>query len=161
MATMRSPSVPVSWGELLDKLTILAIKRKRIATPAARAHVDREYRLLQSIGAQALVSQEVGRLVERLRQVNERLWEVEDAIRGQEAAADFGPGFIRLARTVYKVNDRRAAIKREINALLDSELVEEKSYARPDSTAPAPMPGPAMPPGAQVRGMAGRAGNGR
>ncbi|HUD95315.1 DUF6165 family protein [Sphingobium sp.] len=127
-----SPSIPVSWGELLDKLTILAIKRDRIATPDARAHVDTEYRLLQRAGSEALASGELGQLVQRLERVNARLWEVEDAIRKQEAIADFGPAFIRLARSVYRLNDQRAGIKREINDRLGSEIVEEKSYSRGD-----------------------------
>lgn len=129
MATIAAPSVPVSWGELLDKITILEIKRDRITCADARANVLREYRLLQSIGAAALNRGGVAVLVEALKRVNEALWEIEDAIREQEAARDFGPEFIRLARAVYQRNDERAAIKREINHALDSDLVEEKSYA--------------------------------
>lgn len=129
MGYMPTPSVPVSWGELLDKMTILQIKQERIAAPAARDNVGREYRLLSAIGEQALRDRAVGGLVESLKRVNEALWEIEDAIRGEEAAARFGASFIDLARSVYRMNDRRAAIKREINRLLDSELVEEKSYA--------------------------------
>jgi hypothetical protein len=119
----------VSWGELLDKITILEIKRDRITRADARTNVLREYRLLQSIGAAALNRGGVAVLVEALKRVNEALWEIEDAIREQEAARDFGPEFIRLARAVYQRNDERAAIKREINHALDSDLVEEKSYA--------------------------------
>lgn len=129
MGGMPTPSVPVSWGELLDKMTILQIKQERIATPAARDNVGREYRMLSAIGGQALRDGAVGGLVESLKRVNEALWEIEDAIRGEEAAARFGASFIDLARSVYRMNDRRAAIKREINRLLQSELVEEKSYA--------------------------------
>ena len=129
MATIAAPSVPVSWGELLDKITILEIKHDRITRADARANVLREYRLLQSIGAAALNRGGVAVLVEALKRVNEALWEIEDAIREQEAARDFGPEFIRLARAVYQRNDERAAIKREINHALDSDLVEEKSYA--------------------------------
>ena len=129
MATIAAPSVPVSWGELLDKITILEIKRDRITRADARTNVLREYRLLQSIGAAALNRGGVAVLVEALKRVNEALWEIEDAIREQEAARDFGPEFIRLARAVYQRNDERAAIKREINHALDSDLVEEKSYA--------------------------------
>src|SRR3546814_5531574 len=87
MGDMPTPSVPVSWGELLDKMTILQIKQERIATPAARDNVGREYRLLSAIGGQALRDGAVGGLVESLKRVNEALWEIEDAIRGEEAAA--------------------------------------------------------------------------
>ena len=129
MEFMPTPAVPVSWGELLDKMTILHIKQARITAPAALDHIATEYRLLSALGAPALQIGPVGALVERLRQVNEALWDIEDAIREKEAAAQFDPDFIGLARSVYRMNDRRAAIKREINRLLDSELVEEKSYA--------------------------------
>lgn len=129
MRLMPTPRVPVSWGELLDKLTILEIKQERIAAPAARKNVDREYRLLSAIGAEALRLAAIGELFEHLREVNEELWRIEDAIRKQEAVAQFGSAFVGLARSVYQMNDRRAGIKREINRLLGSELVEEKSYA--------------------------------
>lgn len=129
MATLAAPSVPVSWGELLDKITILEIKRDRIARAEARENVLREYRLLRAIGAQVLNRSGVAALVEALKRVNETLWEIEDAIREQEAARDFGAEFVRLARAVYQRNDERAAIKREINRALESDLIEEKSYA--------------------------------
>ncbi len=129
MATIAAPSVPVSWGELLDKVTILEIKRDRIARAEARENVLREYRLLRAIGAQVLNRSGVAALVEALKRVNETLWEIEDAIREQEAARDFGAEFVRLARAVYQRNDERAAIKREINRALESDLIEEKSYA--------------------------------
>jgi hypothetical protein len=129
MATIAAPSVPVSWGELLDKITILEIKRDRIARAEARENVLREYRLLRAIGAQVLNRSGVAALVEALKRVNETLWEIEDAIREQEAARDFGAEFVRLARAVYQRNDERAAIKRQINRALESDLIEEKSYA--------------------------------
>jgi biopolymer transport protein ExbB/TolQ len=81
------------------------------------------------IGSDALRMSSVARLFRELKQVNEQLWQIEDAIREQEAEARFGSEFVALARSVYQTNDRRAAIKREINCLLESELVEEKSYA--------------------------------
>jgi hypothetical protein len=124
-----SPYVPVSWGELLDKITILEIKRDRIANADALANVAREHQLLLSVGTRALKDRAIMLLFGELRRVNETLWEIEDAIREQEARDDFGMTFIDLARSVYKVNDRRALIKRQINGLLDSELIEEKSYA--------------------------------
>lgn len=129
MASIATPSVPVSWGELLDKITILEIKRDRIARAEARANVMREYGLLRSIGVPALRHEPVAALVASLKQVNERLWEIEDAIREREGASDFGADFVSLARSVYQQNDRRAALKRAINAELESDLVEEKSYA--------------------------------
>jgi hypothetical protein len=129
MGHNESPCVPVSWGELLDKITILEIKRDRIANANALANVAREHRLLLSVGTQALKDRAIMLLFGELRQVNETLWEIEDAIREQEARDDFGTAFIDLARSVYKMNDQRAVIKRQINGLLDSELVEEKSYA--------------------------------
>lgn len=129
MASIAAPSVPVSWGELLDKITILEIKRERITRAEARENVLREYRLLQSIGSKVLNRSGIAPLVRALKAVNEALWEIEDAIREQEAAREFGAEFIRLARAVYQRNDERAAIKREINLALESDLIEEKSYA--------------------------------
>jgi len=128
MASLTSPSVPVSWGELLDKMTILAIKRERIAAADARANVAREYEALHAVGAPALEEAGIADLFEGLRRVNEELWEIEDSIRAEEAGARFGPAFVALARSVYRKNDERAAIKRRINLALRSELIEEKSY---------------------------------
>lgn len=125
-----TPHVPVSWGELLDKISILAIKHARIARSEAVANVEKEHRLLQAIAAPVLARADVAALLERLTAINEALWEIEDAIREEDAAGRFGVEFIRLARAVYVRNDERAAVKREINATLFSELVEEKSYAR-------------------------------
>jgi hypothetical protein len=138
MVPLASPEVPVSWGELLDKVTILEIKRARIARSEARANVEREHSLLGRVAHAALIREDVAPLFEELRGVNEALWEIEDAIREEEADARFGSEFIRLARLVYIRNDERAAIKRRINTVLGSNLVEEKSYAafpRPDATA--------------------------
>jgi len=129
MAFLESPAVPLSWGELIDKITILEIKSERIGRPDALAHVAREHRLLSGIGALALQVEAVRLLYDELRRVNNLLWDVEDALREAEARAQFGPDFVRLARSVYKTNDERAMLKRRINDLLGSELVEEKSYA--------------------------------
>jgi len=128
LAFLESPAVPLSWGELIDKITILEIKRERIGRPDALAHVAQEHRLLSGIGALALQVEAVRLLHEELRRVNSILWDIEDAIRGAEAKAQFGPEFVELARSVYKTNDERAMLKRRINDLLGSELVEEKSY---------------------------------
>jgi len=126
---LTTPTVPVSWGELLDKLTILAIKRARIAAPAALANVAREQEALAPIAAPALAVDGVAALVADLTRVNEALWAIEDDIRAEDAAGRFGDAFVALARAVYRTNDERAAIKRRINDLLGSDLVEEKSYA--------------------------------
>lgn len=143
MASRISPNVPVSWGELLDKITILEIKRARIHRADARANVVNEHRLLSEFGDMALRCDGVTPLFDQLRAVNEELWEIEDAIREQEAAGTFGAAFVSLARAVYHKNDERAAIKRRINAVMGSELVEEKSYA--DMRAAPPVAAPARP----------------
>jgi len=129
MASKVSPMVPVSWGELLDKISILEIKRERIVRADARANVAKEHRLLSEFGNMALRSDGIAPLYATLKAVNEDLWEIEDAIREQEAAGTFGTEFVQLARAVYHKNDERAAIKRAINLKLGSELIEEKSYA--------------------------------
>lgn len=123
------PSVPVSWGELLDKITILDIKRARLPKGPALANVEKEHAALSMAAADIVRTPGLGPLMERLHRINQTLWDIEDAIREQEAEARFGPRFVALARSVYQTNDTRAAIKREINLLLDCELVEEKSYA--------------------------------
>jgi hypothetical protein len=123
------PRVPVSWGELVDKITILQIKAERIAAKDARANVARELGSLRRVAGEALRADGVAPLMEQLQAVNEELWEIEDKIREREAEGDFGQRFVQLARSVYKKNDLRAAIKRRINEALGSELVEEKSYA--------------------------------
>lgn len=124
-----SVMAPVSWGELLDKYTILAIKAERLQEPDRVANVQREMEALLTLRRRAVEGDpEVGRCEAELTEVNTALWEVEDAIRDCERLQDFGPRFIELARSVYRHNDRRSRIKREINQLLGSSLVEEKSY---------------------------------
>jgi len=124
-------TVPTSPGEFLDKLSILEIKSERIADPAKLAHVRRELELLRSTwAASPLAARDVGALLAELRQVNEALWETEDRLRAKESEARFDQEFIELARSVYRTNDRRAAIKRELNLALGSEILEEKSYAK-------------------------------
>lgn len=121
--------VPVSPGELLDKITILRIKALRISDPAKNANVRLELQLLertwQSSGCAAAALQEDE---QALQAVNERLWEVEDRLREKEAAQSFDRDFIELARAVYLANDKRAALKKRINLQLGSRIVEEKSY---------------------------------
>lgn len=133
-ATPTLPMAPVSWGELIDKITILEIKAERIAEPAAQANVARELALLRDVAAPVGEQPGLAALVDRLRAVNLALWRIEDDIREKEARAEFDDAFVALARSVYLTNDERAAIKRRINAALRSELVEEKFHA------PSPAP---------------------
>jgi hypothetical protein len=121
--------VPTSWGEVIDKITILEIKVARLPTDVARANAAKELKLLSDIAAPALGKPEAQTLMVRLKGLNEALWEIEDSIREHERKADFGTQFITLARAVYHRNDERGAIKRQLNLLLGSGLVEEKSYA--------------------------------
>lgn len=124
--------VPVSWGELLDKITILRIKSERMADPDKLENVRHELELLEQKRFQIEESSELVRLEGELRQVNEALWEIEDDIRFCEKNKDFGSRFINLARSVYKTNDRRAELKYKISRHLGSEVVEEKSYEEYD-----------------------------
>ena len=121
---------PVSVGELLDKITILQIKLERLKGPA-QGNVARELALLNQIKSDAkLTSAEVATLMVELKVINTALWDIEDQIREFETRGDFGSSFIETARSVYKMNDRRAAIKQRINVVCKSEIVEEKSYAK-------------------------------
>jgi len=122
--------VPVSWGEVIDKITILEIKAERLADPAKLANVGNELAALVAVrerefpGHAALAG-----LSAVLKAINEKLWAIEDDIRDCERAKDFGAKFVALARAVYVTNDERAQAKRRVNELLGSALVEEKSYA--------------------------------
>jgi hypothetical protein len=120
---------PISAGELIDKITILRVKAERIGDPAKEANVRKELALLEATAAEHLpVSDELVRLTAELTAVNAALWDIEDGKRDCERRQDFGPDFVALARRVYMDNDRRAAVKRAINAAVGSEIVEEKSY---------------------------------
>ncbi len=122
--------VPTAPGELIDKLTILRLKAERIADAAKVANVRVEKdALMQTADAHIAQSAELDALWEELYQINSDLWVIEDDIRDCEMAKDFGENFIRLARAVYITNDRRADVKKKINLLLGSALIEEKSYA--------------------------------
>lgn len=122
------PKLPIPWGELVDKLTILEIKRMRLAAPEALQSVELEYGLLAEALADKERNAELQSMRGDLRIVNERLWEVEDDLREHEARQDFGDTFVTLARSVYQLNDQRAAIKRRISLLLGSTFLEEKIY---------------------------------
>ncbi len=121
--------VPVSPGEVLDKITILEIKSERISDPEKVSNVRRELELLDATWRQSVEQDEtVNRIHAELKTINEALWEIEDDIRDKERAREFDERFIELARSVYVTNDQRANAKRELNIYLGSEIVEEKSY---------------------------------
>jgi len=121
--------VPVSYGELIDKITILEIKSRRITDAAKLANVRNELDLLDATWRNDAASQtDIADERARLLAVNEALWDIEDRIRLKEKAQAFDAEFIELARSVYFRNDERATVKREINLKLGSHLVEEKSY---------------------------------
>src|SRR3974390_3414491 len=127
---MSEIHVPVSPGEVLDKITILRIKTARMTDPVKLANVRRELELLlRNWGESPYAHHDVGRDEAALQAVNERLWDIEDRIRDKERAQSFDAEFIALARSVYVENDGRAAIKKRINVALGSTIVEEKSYA--------------------------------
>jgi len=123
------PKVPISWGELIDKITILEIKAENINSKSAISNIVTELSLLRKIAEPVLIENaEIANFASHLRVINKRLWDIEDHIRRKDAAAEFDQEFIDLARSVYKNNDERGAIKRQINQKLGSGLMEEKSY---------------------------------
>lgn len=120
---------PISCGELLDKLTILRIKKERIDNEEKLKNINNELKQLTRIfDDQVEKSEELDQLIDELRAVNEQLWDIEDEIRACEKDKDYGERFIDLARSVYLTNDKRANLKYQINSVTGSELVEEKSY---------------------------------
>jgi uncharacterized protein YukE len=122
-------SVPVSFGELLDKIAILQIKSERMHDASKLANVRRELAALENTWmAHSAAAHDIAVLRAELKAVNERLWVIEDDIRLKEQAQAFDDAFVQLARSVYFENDTRARIKRDINLALGSELIEEKSY---------------------------------
>jgi hypothetical protein len=131
--TASTPRVPISWGELIDKLTILEIKSVEIVNEAARANVMKELFLLQNVAVPHATYDRVLSLKSNLKAVNAELWKIEDAIREKERKNEFDEEFIALARSVYQRNDERAIIKRKINTVLASEIIEEKSYRNQSS----------------------------
>ena len=133
---MTAILVPVSVGELLDKIAILRIKAARISDPAKLANVARELAALEEVARAVPPSPALAAVEADLRAVNESLWAIEDDIRALDARGDFGPAFVALAQAVYRTNDRRAALKREASRLTGSALIEEKSYAGRGETPP-------------------------
>jgi hypothetical protein len=121
--------VPISVGELLDKISILEIKAAAIVDPGMRANVQRELAALDEVRRREVAPlSELEMLYSQLQAVNRLLWDVEDSIRKHEHNEQFDGRFIELARTVYRENDRRAALKKRINEITGSEIVEEKFY---------------------------------
>lgn len=122
--------VPISVGELFDKLTILEIKVVRIADESRRENITRELLVLRTVAEQLpVLDAECLEILDELRRVNNLLWEIEDLIRDCERRKEFGSSFIELARSVYRHNDQRAVLKKRLNVLAGSYLIEEKSYA--------------------------------
>ncbi|MSP45342.1 MAG: hypothetical protein EXQ83_05590 [Xanthobacteraceae bacterium] len=123
------PTVEVSWGELIDKITILEIKAQRLTSPVAVANVRNELSALNRAFEQLKPAPAtLDALKQELKSINGALWDIENRTRAKEAAKTFDQEFIELTRSVYLNNDKRALIKRRINELLDSGLVEEKQY---------------------------------
>lgn len=126
---MENIHVPVSPGEVLDKITILEIKSERISDPGKLANVRAELALLQETWASSIEEDDTIRALHaKLKEINETLWEIEDDIRDKERAKEFDERFIELARAVYFTNDRRSEVKKSLNLHLGSQIVEEKSY---------------------------------
>ena len=127
---MSALLIPGSPGELVDKITILEIKAAKISEKVKQSNILYELGvLMKSYEENIIVSVELTDLKRELKKVNESLWDIEDDIRSCERKSDFGSDFIELARSVYFENDRRASLKKDINILLGSKIIEEKSYA--------------------------------
>jgi hypothetical protein len=125
----QTPLVPISWGELIDKITILEIKEVKITSNNALDNIRKELGFLSDIVSNSKgVYDAISLLKNELKKVNLNLWQVEDEIRDKEYTQEFDEKFISLARSVYRLNDDRANLKKKINEMLFSELKEEKSY---------------------------------
>jgi hypothetical protein len=127
--SFTTPLTPISWGELIDKITILEIKKSKIQSASALCNINKELGYLSNIMENSDgVTELITELQQQLLDVNKRLWIVEDDIREKELKQEFDSVFIELARKVYRLNDERAQLKKSINQTLKSEIVEEKSY---------------------------------
>jgi hypothetical protein len=127
--SFATPLTPISWGELIDKITILEIKKSNIKSVSALLNINKELGYLSDIMENSGgVTELIKELKQQLLDVNKRLWFVEDDIREKELKQEFDSIFIELARKVYWLNDERAQLKKSINQTLKSEIVEEKSY---------------------------------
>ena len=123
--------IPISPGELIDKITILEIKRESILDKEKLSNINLEYKvLLETLEDKIIVSNEIDSLRIKLKTINKRLWDIEDQLRDLERSKTFNEDFIKLARSVYFTNDERSEVKKSINKLLNSEIVEEKSYSK-------------------------------
>jgi len=126
---INGPTAEVSYGELIDKITILEIKMEKITDSDKLRNVSNELRtLMDTFYMHVEETAAIQRLKSELKAVNTALWDIEDGIRAKDAAQEFDAEFIELAKAVYRTNDRRCAIKREINVICGSRLVEEKQY---------------------------------
>jgi hypothetical protein len=128
LASPPNPTVQVSWGEFIDKMTILEIKEARLTSSDAVANVRRELTTLRAVQDIHAKNPQLAHLTKELKAINEALWEIENQIRAKEAAKSFDQGFVDLARSVYFQNDKRGKVKRQIDILMNSEIVEEKQY---------------------------------
>ena len=127
---MKAPLIPISWGELFDKITILEIKLKNVHEKNALNNVKKEHDKLRIIYENNFLENiRAKNLMHDLKQINQKLWKIEDNIRDKERNRTFDEEFIELARSVYLTNDKRSKIKRKINETFGSELIEEKLYA--------------------------------
>jgi uncharacterized protein DUF6165 len=141
---IEPPFIPVAVGDLADKITILEIKLERLSDAAQLRNVRSELAQLRTVWDRPGVRPAaVAALTRELKQINASLWAIEDEIRDCERRQEFGPGFIELARAVYRTNDRRAEIKRAINLSAGSAIIEEKSYQAYKSAAVGPPMRPA------------------
>ncbi len=128
---MKNPLIPISWGELFDKITILQIKSEKILSPDSLKNIDKELKELRLIFDKAFAENLLAlEFMEKLRQINFELWNIEDQIREKERKKAFDNEFIQLARSVYMKNDQRSVIKGKINKAFGSDLVEQKSYSK-------------------------------
>ena len=124
-----SVEITVPYGELFDKISILEIKKSKVVNADQRINIENELNVLNRVRATIVPDNfKIDDLIEGLTDVNKRLWNIEDQLRDCERRQDFSETFIELARSVYRLNDRRAELKRELNSRLESELVEEKIY---------------------------------
>jgi len=127
--TEQRPLMPASWGEVIDRKTILEIKVERLQSPVSVNHASRELEALRaSLDGITPTPEALSRLEAALRDVNRQLWDIEDAIRRKEADNSFDTEFIELARSIYRTNDERHRLKREISVLLQSDFIDEKQY---------------------------------
>jgi Family of unknown function (DUF6165) len=128
--TTKGILTEISIAEFVDKITILRIKAERIQEREKLRNIHRELSILDRIRTESLGDRpELSELEAELKSVNEEIWELEDRIRDSELRKDFGDGFVSVARSIYRANDRRAVLKRQINDLMGSGIVEEKSYS--------------------------------